>query len=686
MKANAAGQAATYSYDADSEVTQTSYSGNSSISTPTRSYSFDPDGRTTSVNISGLGTQLYGFDNDGRMTSATEPSGIAAAATLTYGYYADGSRSSVSVTPEAGSNLALTQSDLLQYAYRADKALAAETLTYGTTQYPFTWTYTAAGRETSQLDAYGSTYEQTRAYDTNNFGHLQTLTLGSTPFSQLTYDLEDELASGTEGGNAYGVLENVRGQAIETTDYSTNCPECTLESAPTANGMVIPYPGVAATAWDTRNGVITGSQVASGVLTTYSYDNAARQISTSAYKSQTIATCETTNETTNSSSYDAEDRMVGQGTITENSTSKFIMAKQACSTATTSASSQNVAYTWGAKHPVTWTDIVCQDTTSLTLNCNQTPEYATSFHWDNDDLLFSTGSTPSATGTVNRISMGSIADLVVNGSTATLDVYDRDLSGFATTYHNSSGYAAPGISWSSAWSLAPSQAPYGTTYARTDGVFIGSPLSSTQYGGLISMTFQGGRAYNPATQSWMTPDAYQGEIDNPLSQESFVWNGDNPYQYSDPSGYCPICAVVAVPVVEIGIGDVLIAVGAGAVGSAVATNGHQVLDGIGSILQAGADKLEPGPHAGDGVPLKNTNGRPTQGERDAVREEGDKNGCHSCGTKSFGTKSGNPVSDHQPPTALNPNQASQKLYPQCITCSAKQGPQVRQALPVDPVP
>lgn len=36
---------------------------------------------------------------------------------------------------------------------------------------------------------------------------------------------------------------------------------------------------------------------------------------------------------------------------------------------------------------------------------------------------------------------------------------------------------------------------------------------------------------------WTTPDAYLGEVHDPMSQKSFIWNRNNPYGYSDPSGY-----------------------------------------------------------------------------------------------------------------------------------------------------
>ena len=61
-----------------------------------------------------------------------------------------------------------------------------------------------------------------------------------------------------------------------------------------------------------------------------------------------------------------------------------------------------------------------------------------------------------------------------------------------------------------------------------------------------------------------------------------------------------------------------------------------------------------------------------------VNQIGEKHGCHTCGTKKPGTKSGDFVPDHQPPNKLNPEGGEQELYPHCIGCSRKQGGQVRQ--------
>jgi hypothetical protein len=36
---------------------------------------------------------------------------------------------------------------------------------------------------------------------------------------------------------------------------------------------------------------------------------------------------------------------------------------------------------------------------------------------------------------------------------------------------------------------------------------------------------------------WTTPDAYSGDISDPMSRKSYMWNRNNPVSYADPSGY-----------------------------------------------------------------------------------------------------------------------------------------------------
>jgi hypothetical protein len=82
---------------------------------------------------------------------------------------------------------------------------------------------------------------------------------------------------------------------------------------------------------------------------------------------------------------------------------------------------------------------------------------------------------------------------------------------------------------------------------------------------------------------------------------------------------------------------------------------------------------QPGAFAGESIAARSSAQDFTQAERAAINRIGETSGCHTCGTRTPGTQSGNFVPDHQPPTALNTNNAPQQLYPHCINCSREQG-------------
>ena len=52
-------------------------------------------------------------------------------------------------------------------------------------------------------------------------------------------------------------------------------------------------------------------------------------------------------------------------------------------------------------------------------------------------------------------------------------------------------------------------------------------------------TWQGVRTSDLSVGQWNTPDAYAGDVHDPMSQKPFMWNRNNPYDYSDPSGFVP---------------------------------------------------------------------------------------------------------------------------------------------------
>ncbi len=87
----------------------------------------------------------------------------------------------------------------------------------------------------------------------------------------------------------------------------------------------------------------------------------------------------------------------------------------------------------------------------------------------------------------------------------------------------------------------------------------------------------------------------------------------------------------------------------------------------------GAETLSPGRFANGSIPARSTARNFNKAERSAINKIGAESGCHNCGITTAGTKSGNFILDHQPPSALAPVGTQQSLYPHCTSCSSKQG-------------
>jgi RHS repeat-associated protein len=94
----------------------------------------------------------------------------------------------------------------------------------------------------------------------------------------------------------------------------------------------------------------------------------------------------------------------------------------------------------------------------------------------------------------------------------------------------------------------------------------------------------------------------------------------------------------------------------------------------------GGGTLTPGPYAVKSIPARGPGTDFNAHERAALDKIGYEYGCHTCGTKNPGTKSGHFVPDHQPPSRLNVSGGPQELYPQCLACSRIQGGEVNAAI------
>jgi RHS repeat-associated protein len=210
----------------------------------------------------------------------------------------------------------------------------------------------------------------------------------------------------------------------------------------------------------------------------------------------------------------------------------------------------------------------------------------------------------------------------------------------------------------------------------------------------LGLYYYKARLYDPRLGRFLQTDPVGYTDDVNL----YAYVGNDPLDRADPSGNCAEDACVGEAIVACAASPPCAATAAATAAYVVKTAvdvGKTIHDHIvnnESAPSPSSDKpsgsnengstLQPGEHAGDSIPARGPGRDFTPEEREKINEIGEKSGCHTCGTKDPGTKSGNFVPDHQPPSAVNPEGKPQRLYPQCLGCSRTQGGEVRQAKPV----
>ena len=220
--------------------------------------------------------------------------------------------------------------------------------------------------------------------------------------------------------------------------------------------------------------------------------------------------------------------------------------------------------------------------------------------------------------------------------------------------------------------------------------FHGKPLDPD-----TGMEDFGARNYDPVLGRFLSIDPVDFQDKNIHSFNRYNYGNNNPLKYKDPDGRLPVVvlALAALKVADLAMTayDTYQSYQAGGVGEAAkslatsaaisAIPGGKALDrGIDAAKVASREAakgatLKPGPFAKESIP--GHMGKPTAAEQKQVNALMEKNGCHTCGTKDPGTKSGNSVVDHQPPQALG---ETKEFLPHCIDCMRRQGGETLQEL------
>jgi RHS repeat-associated protein len=294
---------------------------------------------------------------------------------------------------------------------------------------------------------------------------------------------------------------------------------------------------------------------------------------------------------------------------------------------------------------------------------------------DSPAYIHSSGGTVSET--YHRLPGGTMATMTT--STGSVKYSMTDIRGDVFTTASNSG------TQSSTHIYQPFGAPSGTPPTNLSGDadfgYLGQ-YGKTATNGNSRFMQMGARLYLPTLNRFAQVDPIYGGTEN-----NYAYVAD-PINSSDLDGKCPWCFVALYFAIR--ASPYIIAGGNAAAGNPV-VGGTAMRAGAAATARGGAsaaggasrgakDLTKVGPNAHGAVKSHSTSSRLNKADRQALNNIGNQYGCHSCGARTAGTKSGNWVGDHQPVTALNTKGEPQWLYPHCIGCSNQQGGQVSNLL------
>ncbi|MBV9719277.1 MAG: hypothetical protein JOZ77_08155 [Candidatus Eremiobacteraeota bacterium] len=544
-------QTINYTYDNDAHVKEIDFSGASPVEDK-RTYTFDADGRTATITTPTLGQETYTYDVDGNKTTQSDPAQENNASTITYTNYADGKREYLSISG------GINKQQIFTYAYKQDGLLSYQAVNWQSSQGSFTWAYTPGGRELSETDPltggppvttkywyYHSEYHQgsttytPKQYTYDKYGRASSLTFPEGyETSNMQYDDDDELSGvSNTSEDEYGVdqppqaannyILSARGELLSDIGCSSGCSG--NDYTQSANGTLVDPAGLAADSnaamsWDARSGMSLTNWWAPGLLLAsgtnqYQYDRSGRQ-------TEDTLTILNYQPFAYLRSYDAENHLIAAPT------------GDVCNSVDNiGCTYPNATLSWG---PDGYLRGIAQSG-----NGNQNND----LHWDGDTLLFAGPGQP-------LLYIGKAG--TTNGD-GTYLVADRNQNGIAEAWHGPAAYGpwvnhnynvsgesrygfgvSLGINWGSCYVSSQSKGWASCAQAEAPAASDGLLVDFSREDGYSYSTYavQGVRTYDSTSQQWTTPDAYAGDVNDPMSQKPFMWNDNNPVEWSDPSGYC----------------------------------------------------------------------------------------------------------------------------------------------------